>query len=152
MKGTASSNMSHVLYSSENPSETDFGSAREGETDQTQAKIASIWATEERSQEDIDGDCGRPQGSQSGPNLSPERWAELEATVRRDEKGRPTSIGSEAHGTACKACLFVFTGAGCDRGVACTFCHFKHKRGDGPRPCKSKRNRYRKLAEHLGST
>merc|ERR1719352_559790 len=82
-------------------------------------------------------------------DLSPEQLAELKASVRQDKDGQPTSVGSSNHPNTCKPCLFVFTKFSCENGIFCTFCHFKHKRGNRPRPCKGKRNRYRKLMEHM---
>jgi len=65
------------------------------------------------------------------------------------------SVGSMKHdeGT-CRVCLFVNTRLGCNKGVACEFCHFQHKRSDGrPRACKGKRERYKKLVElKMGQT
>jgi hypothetical protein len=45
----------------------------------------------------------------------------------------------------CKPCLFVHTHVGCQNGTSCEFCHFHHKRKSKARPCKGKRDRYRKL-------
>jgi len=88
-----------------------------------------------------------PQQVVTKSNLSPEELEELARTVRRNDKGQLMSVGSTDHDTNCKPCLFVFTKVGCQNGLTCTFCHFKHKRGCRPRPCKGKRNRYRKLME-----
>jgi len=82
-------------------------------------------------------------------NLSPEEMEAFAANVRRNDKGQLTSIGSAGHETSCKPCLFVFTKVGCQNGMFCTFCHFKHKRENRPRPCKGKRNRFRKLLEEM---
>jgi len=82
-------------------------------------------------------------------DLSPEELEVLMSQVRRTAKGHPTSVGSACHPGNCKPCLFVFTKVGCQNNVLCTFCHFKHKRGNRPRPCKGKRNRYRKLMARM---
>jgi len=56
------------------------------------------------------------------------------------------SPGSAKHDTGgCKPCLFVYTHVGCQNGQTCEFCHFPHKRKSKARPCKGKRDRYRKL-------
>jgi len=56
------------------------------------------------------------------------------------------SIGSAKHDEdGCKPCLFVHTHVGCQNGSNCEFCHFIHKRKNKARPCKGKRERYRKL-------
>jgi len=89
------------------------------------------------------------QVQQLVPAVSPEELAEITAKVRHNEKGEPTSVGSAGHEDNCRACLFVFTAAGCQNGVLCGFCHFKHKRANRPRPCKGKRNRFRKLAARV---
>lgn len=64
-----------------------------------------------------------------------------------DLQGLP-SVGSVLHeaGT-CKPCLFMHTKIGCQNGETCEFCHFRHKRSGKARPCKGKRERYRKLVE-----
>lgn len=62
------------------------------------------------------------------------------------ENMEPPSTGSKDHGQGtCKPCLFVRTTIGCANGPACSFCHFTHKRHEGRRPCKNKRERYRKI-------
>lgn len=58
------------------------------------------------------------------------------------------SVGSAQHADlTCRPCLFVHTSVGCQKAEACLFCHFRHKRKNKTRPCKSKRERYRKLIE-----
>lgn len=60
------------------------------------------------------------------------------------------SIGGELHDAGqCKPCLFVHTQVGCTNGGACEFCHWVHKRKSRPRPCKGKRDRYRKLLTRM---
>jgi len=61
------------------------------------------------------------------------------------------SIGSALHDVdGCKPCLFVHTHVGCQNGSSCEFCHFVHKRKNKARPCKGKRERYRKLLIRMG--
>jgi len=108
------------------------------------------------------GDCHAQEDSDSEDDPTPKQpqqvirakisKEELEAVmaqIRLNPDGKPTSMGSAGHPENCKPCLFVFTKVGCQNGVICTFCHFKHKRGNRPRPCKGKRNRYRKLMERM---
>jgi len=60
------------------------------------------------------------------------------------------SAGSALHWEdQCKPCLFVHTKVGCQNGARCEFCHFPHKRKNKPRPCKGKRDRYRKLINRM---
>jgi hypothetical protein len=60
------------------------------------------------------------------------------------------SLGSARHDFGeCKPCLFVNTNVGCQNGAGCDFCHFTHKRKSKPRPCKGKRDRYRKLLTRM---
>lgn len=63
-------------------------------------------------------------------------------------EGAVYSVGSQDHdkGT-CKPCLFVKSPIGCKNGTDCEFCHLAHKRKNTMRPCKTKRNRYRKLIQ-----
>jgi len=63
-----------------------------------------------------------------------------------DEKDPITAVSKASHDEGvCKPCLFVHTPVGCQNGSLCTFCHFPHTRKNKPRPCKGKRDRYRKL-------
>lgn len=67
-----------------------------------------------------------------------------------DETGNVASLGSALHWEdQCKPCLFVHTKVGCQNGASCEFCHFPHKRKNKPRPCKGKRDRYRKLISRM---
>mmetsp|Transcript_107558 Transcript_107558/g.195647 ORF Transcript_107558/g.195647 Transcript_107558/m.195647 type:complete len:471 (+) Transcript_107558:70-1482(+) len=78
---------------------------------------------------------------------------EMLKKVPLDSNGNPTSIGSIGHYDGqCKVCLFVYAKPGCMSGVECSFCHFPHKRmkrKNKMRPCKGKRDRYRKLVVRL---
>lgn len=80
--------------------------------------------------------------------------------VPLDEAGNKTSIGSIGHAEGeCKThCAFVLRTRGCMNGVNCLFCHFphslkkarqRHKFKLRPRPCKGKRDKYRKHWEDL---
>jgi len=82
---------------------------------------------------------------QSNIPQSPEELEALLANVRKNARGVPMSQGSAGHDRNCKPCLFVHTKLGCANGMLCTFCHFLHRRGTKPRPCKAKRSRYNKL-------
>lgn len=65
-----------------------------------------------------------------------------------DPNGKLPSLGSSRHfDETCKPCLFVHTRIGCKKGEVCLWCHFSHFGQRRPRPCKSKRDRYRKLIE-----
>lgn len=73
------------------------------------------------------------------------------ASVPLDEDGNLTSVGSILHHTGgCKPCLSVFTNEACEFNIDCEFCHFPHKKKGKTRPCKKKRDRYRKLCDHMG--
>lgn len=78
--------------------------------------------------------------------LPPEELAALLAQVPLQEDGTPSSIGAIGHeaGT-CKPCLFYRTKMGCNNGVHCPHCHLRHRRSERQRPCKGKRDRYRKM-------
>lgn len=81
---------------------------------------------------------------------SPEELHMLRGQVPVDEDGKATSIGSVDHHTGrCKPCLFVHTNIGCQKSHACQFCHFVHKRKNKSRPCKGKRDRYKKLISRM---
>jgi len=68
----------------------------------------------------------------------------------QDHTGQIVSLGSARHDFGeCKPCLFVNTNVGCQNGSGCEFCHFTHKRKSKPRPCKGKRDRYRKLLTRM---
>jgi len=107
--------------------------------------------------EESDGDEMRQQQEQrqQNPPKLPE-GAELEELLTRvlkDEQGQPTSLGSSGHhDNECKACLFMHTKTGCHNGILCEFCHFWHKRcrrKNKLRPCKGKRDRYRKVVTRM---
>lgn len=70
----------------------------------------------------------------------------MEAAVESAGFEGEVSQGSVGHelGT-CKPCLFVHSKVGCQNGAECTFCHMQHTRNSKPRPCKGKRDRYKKL-------
>jgi len=75
---------------------------------------------------------------------------ELIAQVPCNDCGQPTSIGAVLHESGgCKACVFLNSKPGCNNGVKCNFCHLYHHKGrrrkNKLRPCKGKRERYRKL-------
>ena len=60
------------------------------------------------------------------------------------QAGQPSQGASFHDSGTCRPCLFVHTAVGCNNGAACTFCHLQHARGSKPRPCKGKRDRYKK--------
>lgn len=101
---------------------------------------------------DIDA-CDYHETSEFGDGFHPEPTpytevdlANFEGCIPVDEKGMATSIGSINHASGgCNPCLFMLTNDGCSNGILCNFCHFQHKRKTKPRPCKGKRDRYRKL-------
>lgn len=80
---------------------------------------------------------------------SPKR--EVERAVSMTAYGQPIwSKGSTGHEEgSCKPCLFFQTKVGCNKGVECTFCHIQHKRKERTRPCKGKRDRYKKLVSRI---
>jgi hypothetical protein len=60
------------------------------------------------------------------------------------------SVGAALHSTGnCKPCLFVHGYMGCRSGAECQFCHLLHSRSSKARPCKNKRERYKKLVERF---
>lgn len=91
-----------------------------------------------------------PSNTNSEESCSRVNSEEVLKKVPLDENGLPLSIGSLAHSEGnCKPCLFVCTKVGCQNGMECEFCHFPHKRKNKPRPCKGKRDRYRKLVGRM---
>eukprot|EP00747_Dinoflagellata_sp_TGD_P063353 gnl/TRDRNA2_/TRDRNA2_153405_c0_seq3.p1 gnl/TRDRNA2_/TRDRNA2_153405_c0~~gnl/TRDRNA2_/TRDRNA2_153405_c0_seq3.p1 ORF type:complete len:339 (+),score=57.43 gnl/TRDRNA2_/TRDRNA2_153405_c0_seq3:93-1109(+) len=93
---------------------------------------------------------GQQQVPPDVSQLSMEQLEALKTSVPLDEDGQMTSVGSATHdlGT-CKPCLFNTSKNGCTNGVLCGFCHFQHKRKNKPRPCKGKRDRYRRLVSRM---
>lgn len=125
------------------------GSAKlDGQADRRGMSDASQLAVPE-TQGGRGSEAAQIRGLMLPAEVSPEKLAEITARVRRNEDGEPTSLGSEGHDANCKVCLFVFSPAGCENGVLCTFCHFNHKRAHRPRPCKGKRNRFKKLVARV---
>lgn len=86
---------------------------------------------------------------QKSEDSNPVEWSSMvpptAADVPLDQNGEPTSIGSFRHAIgSCKACIFHNQGC-CNKGAACTFCHFQHTSNNSLRLCKGKRERYKKL-------
>jgi len=70
--------------------------------------------------------------------------------VSAADEGCIVSLGSALHDLGgCKPCLFVNTHFGCQNGSLCEFCHFQHNRKAKQRPCKAKRDRYKKLLTRM---
>lgn len=74
-----------------------------------------------------------------------------------DEQGQPTTVGSLLHESGrCKPCLYRDASEVCADGLLCRFCHLSHKarqrRRTKLRPCKGKRDRYRKLVSRIADT
>jgi len=93
-------------------------------------------------------DDGTSSAGESSPSGAGSGMEDGAGTQAQCAEGFP-SVGSMKHenGT-CRVCLFVNTLIGCNKGLACEFCHLQHKRSDGrPRACKGKRERYKKLVE-----
>jgi len=93
---------------------------------------------------------GTPR-SEATSGMGSTRSTSGEGTTEDSGTGESTqvgaySVGAERHDVGgCKPCLFVHTHVGCGNGAACEFCHYLHKRKSKPRPCKTKRERHRKL-------
>jgi len=122
---------------------------RRGMSDASQLAVPETQEGKDRGKGRNISEAAQIRGLLLPAEVSPEELAEITARVRRNEDGEPTSLGSEGHDANCKVCLFVFSPAGCENGVLCTFCHFNHKRAHRPRPCKGKRNRFRKLVARV---
>lgn len=93
------------------------------------------------------------QLQEDGPSKStPEELEALRQAVPKDANGQPTSIGSMKHeDDTCKPCLFFITEVGCGKGVECNFCHFTHNRRARTKPCKGKRDRYKKIVNSIAA-
>jgi len=83
----------------------------------------------------------------------PASSSHAKATVPQTPDGRSSSVGSVLHAKgSCTPCIAIYTRAGCLNGIMCSFCHMPHKRRKRKtklRPCKGKRDRYRKLVTRL---
>jgi hypothetical protein len=117
----------HVLFGS-SPSQSAFGSSQ----------------SQSGSAEDSAEIMTRQQSSPPKGSSTPA----MPTTLNEDEN--VMSVGSALHDQdMCRPCLFVYTKVGCQNGARCEFCHFAHKRKNKPRPCKGKRDRYRKLINRM---
>lgn len=111
-------------------------------------------------QTDLSGDdtsatrpsSGRSSVERMDMNASPSGAQKPVLPEFRDELREPDgsvnlpSIGSALHEQGkCQPCLFVSSQVGCQKAEDCSFCHFAHKRHSRTRPCKAKRERYRRL-------
>eukprot|EP00931_Biecheleriopsis_adriatica_P091620 TRINITY_DN65508_c0_g1_i1.p1 TRINITY_DN65508_c0_g1~~TRINITY_DN65508_c0_g1_i1.p1 ORF type:complete len:262 (+),score=43.37 TRINITY_DN65508_c0_g1_i1:87-872(+) len=92
------------------------------------------------------------QCKEQGVDVTLEGVKAMLRMVPYDEDGNPLSLGSISHHdqeAKCKPCLFLATQVGCTKGISCSFCHYSHKRKERSRPCKGKRDRYKKLINRM---
>jgi len=80
----------------------------------------------------------------------------LDMLLPCDSGKKVLSVGSLYHGNGfCRPCRFVWLPSGCKNGLSCNFCHAcENHEGMGgghrqQRPCKGKRDRYKKLVSKL---
>mmetsp|Transcript_39955 Transcript_39955/g.105291 ORF Transcript_39955/g.105291 Transcript_39955/m.105291 type:complete len:241 (-) Transcript_39955:4-726(-) len=70
--------------------------------------------------------------------------------VPLDEHDILPSAGSARHATGdCRPCAFMDKEIGCRGGLNCNYCHFEHGGRARVRPCKGKRERYRKCLQRF---
>mmetsp|Transcript_85626 Transcript_85626/g.167529 ORF Transcript_85626/g.167529 Transcript_85626/m.167529 type:complete len:247 (-) Transcript_85626:372-1112(-) len=99
----------------------------------------------DESTSDMSEGYGRPYSWAAAMEDAPPPCSDADEVATRDP---PLSRGSLLHDTGrCKPCLFEHTVVGCSSGASCSFCHFPHSRKQGPRPCKSKRERFKAIVE-----
>eukprot|EP00443_Scrippsiella_acuminata_P044845 CAMPEP_0115175148 /NCGR_PEP_ID=MMETSP0270-20121206/4208_1 /TAXON_ID=71861 /ORGANISM="Scrippsiella trochoidea, Strain CCMP3099" /LENGTH=340 /DNA_ID=CAMNT_0002588015 /DNA_START=118 /DNA_END=1140 /DNA_ORIENTATION=- len=114
---------------------------------------------------DFDGQVGQPLACADvvetlvSPSASsaPVKLTENHTTLVLDDNlCELQSIGSVLHALEkCRACHFVWSTTGCTKGFECKYCHFLHReepKGRKKRPCKAKRDNYRKLLGEVEST
>mmetsp|Transcript_77807 Transcript_77807/g.241796 ORF Transcript_77807/g.241796 Transcript_77807/m.241796 type:complete len:259 (+) Transcript_77807:111-887(+) len=99
--------------------------------------------------------AGRPLSSSSAQGEAAEGDAEEDEEEEEEEEGRVPNGGSYSAGSklhdsgGCRPCHYVATKTGCKNGADCTFCHLDHPKRFRPRPCKSKRNKCKRIAGML---
>jgi len=109
------------------------------------------------SETDGTGSNATPKAPAAGGVKLPPPGGRVEPTDALDdeeeEREGQLSVGSALHdqGT-CKPCLFRYTSTDCKNGYNCAFCHLSHRRGSRNRPCKGKRDRYKKLIARQDET
>lgn len=81
----------------------------------------------------------------AAPEASPD---DARAREERNRDQHAELLALHEQGT-CKVCVFFSTPLGCNRGAACTFCHQRHSRKDKSRPCKSKRERQKRIIDRV---
>lgn len=94
---------------------------------------------------------GGDQPSAESPTASPA------ASLAKSQAPGPAvgiwTPGAEGHeDLSCTPCKFLFKAGSCREGEACNFCHLKHPSGHPKlklRPCKGKRDRFRKMIQKL---
>ncbi|CAE8602687.1 unnamed protein product [Polarella glacialis] len=91
------------------------------------------------------------QQLQKALNFTTDEVASLQDKEGLNDRGLHISLGSKRHDeNKCKPCLFVSTPPGCDNGISCEFCHIpQHQGKEKSRPCKTKRDRYKKLLKRM---
>jgi len=98
--------------------------------------------------------------TQKGNPNDPEAAAEEGDEEAEEEAGEDDGDGAERKGVwskgsvrhedgSCRPCHYYQTKTGCMNGDKCSFCHLDHPKRFRPRPCKSKRNRCKRLANML---
>lgn len=109
--------------------------------------VEEVWMTPEAAaQSEAEADA------KMAARLGPERWATEKTQIPKNRHGYLTSWGSRFHNSNpddCKPCLFQVSPSGCRAGIVCQFCHMPHERSGKTRPCKKKRDRFKKHAEQL---
>jgi len=134
------------------PASYEMGFADVQEQQRILAEITAELALSSGGESDHEGEeAGEPE-SELQPSRS-ELTSELLAKIPLDSRGVLTSIGSIGHASAsCTECVFLSRGF-CVNGINCNYCHFPHRQGpkrrNKLRPCKGKRDRYRKLVTRL---
>jgi len=62
------------------------------------------------------------------------------------------SAGTALHSMRkCRPCAYAWSAAGCTKGTDCIYCHERHENMKPSRPCKGRRQHYRKLVGRIGA-
>mmetsp|Transcript_93200 Transcript_93200/g.268305 ORF Transcript_93200/g.268305 Transcript_93200/m.268305 type:complete len:264 (-) Transcript_93200:72-863(-) len=102
-------------------------------SDSSASDVSEEWRFRASSSAGGDAEPGMAQPSQ--PREEVDRSEMPAVSVALHDAGR------------CKPCMFLRTAVGCPSASECNFCHLPHRRRNMPRPCKSKRERFKALFE-----
>jgi len=98
-------------------------------------------------------DEAKSERNKEGSGESTTQDEDLSSSDEEDAQSLEQVRGEVCTKARCRPCLYFNSSAGCPQGSACRFCHLWHPQSGMARqkirPCKGKRERYRKLVSKI---